>query len=398
MTNGHESEGLIRRNTQEFKAKPSEKKIITPDLLLEDNASDEARERMGIWFENYSDGNITLVWKCSDARVLNPSPEETMVVNTVAATDDPHVYERLIAQAPFRDVAILGHFDGELLRTVKRPKGCGAQEEKNKLLSGEVSGNRGIHRRVDEKLQSDDVVLQVNHSARHFAEHTTKPVIAMVQDHRTGDNSVVGVYSSTNGDIRMIIPRLIARFQNGELKPDDIYLEGTIPTVSDGAIDDFQGLLENASARKDEASSSNPDFFETQEVQDPTTVILTTDPQPIENRYPGLFGTPNTAFQLLVPRQTTALGARLALSGLRIAADHAQYPLSHAVENFGRGGAFANTNTLYIETKDMGKSEFLANYLKSLPFVQAFLALSNNHQIIVGGTGQGKLREARKFA
>lgn len=322
--------------------------IITPELLFEDNHSSEAQESMGQWIENYRNGNIILVWKCSDARVVNPSPINTMVLATVAATDDPRTYSRLLAEAPFKAAAVIGHF------------GCGALGEKRKM--DEEQGNelkKGIFKRVEEKIETHDEIIQTRTSARHVAGFTTRPVIGIVQNHRTLENHTVGIYGSSEDEQASTIAELI----------------------------------QNSQQRKEELFAENPQLYETQEVQNPTTIVLTTDPQPIEVRYPNLFGKPNSAFQLLVPRESKSLEARIPIKGLRIAADHSQYPTIHAIQNYEKGGAFADTNTIFIETKLWTKSEYIAGHLLGRQFIADFLSLSPDHQIIIGETRKGKLQE-----
>lgn len=339
---------------QELNATLREPVIITPELLLIDNSSQEAERRMAESNENYLSGKTTLIWDCSDARVFLPSPTETVEINTVAATDDPQTYRRMLQEAPYKNAAVMTHIK------------CGAQGVKKSIDAGETRAHEraGIHRRVHRKLRTHDPIEQAIHSAEHVSEYSPKPVMALVQNHETGEIISVGVF-----------------------------VEGS-QTSDRKAITGFDNLLEKAWTRRKELLEEDPRFFEHQLIQNPTTVLLTTDPQPVENRYPSLFGHPNSVFKLLIPRSQDKA---IPLSGLRIAADHAEYPLTHAVENYGREEAFSLTDTLIIETKDMRKSEFLANYLLGKQFVADFLRLSQDHQIIIAETRQGKLLDVIRF-
>jgi hypothetical protein len=260
----------------------------------------------------------------------------------------------MLQEAPYKNAAVMTHFK------------CGAQAVKKQIDSGETQAHerRGIHRRVHTRLKTHDPVEQAIHSAKHVSEHTPKPVIALVQNHESGEIMSVGVFKDGN------------------------------QTYDSSIVKSFDNLLEKAWTRRNELAQNDPDFFQNQLVQNPSTALLTTDPQPVENRYPGLFGNPNSVFKLLVPRSQDR---KIPLSGLRIAVDHAEYPLSHAVQNYETGGAFSTTDTLFIETKDIRKSELLAAHLMGKGFVVDFLNLSNDHQIIIGETRQGKLVDVKRF-
>lgn len=393
IATAHPTGGLILQRHSET-TPSSDRRLITPELLLADNDSPEAQRRMENWYANFKTGKLTLLIRCSDARLENPYPEGTMTLDAIAATEDFNKYARMIAEAPFHNVVVLGHYDDELLITTGLPDGCGGHGTKRKIINGEIPLERGVSKRVN-NLISDDPILQVIRNAQNLGELTTKPIAAMVQGTRTGNNSVVGVYWSDDGSVvHANVAGDIARLRDGILSPEQVYKDGKIPSLSGKDLDGFYSLLKRGE-EKAELHRSDPARYESQGIQNPGTVVLSDNFQPLEVRFPELFGKPNSAFRLLIPRRRT--NERQSRDSLRVALDHAEYPFSKAIENYGTGGDFSGTSTLFIETKSMESSKFLAKHIAGTGFGQAFLALPGR-QIIVGKTTSGKLTEAHIFS
>lgn len=380
----------VQRHTETIP--PTDRRLITPELLLADNDSPEAQGRMGRWYVNFLNGKLTLLIRCSDAKIENPDPEGTMTLDAVAATEDFANYARMIQEAPFQNVAVLGHYDFELLMENGLPDGCGGHGRKRQITNGDIPLKKGISARVN-NLISDDPVLQVIRNAQNLGELTTKPVAAMVQDTRTGKNSVVGVYWSDGNVIHSSVAKDVAKLRDGILTPKEVYKNGRIPFLSGDDLDGFYALLKKGE-EKASLHRNDPAHYKSQGVQNPEAVVLSDNFQPLEVRFPDIFGKPNSAFRLLIPRRRT--NERQSINSLRVVLDHAEYPFSKAVENYGTDGDFSDTRVLFIETKSMKSSRFLAKHISETKFGQAFLALPGR-QIIVGETTSGKLTAAQIF-
>ena len=355
---------------------PKDMVQITPEILIQDNRSPRSRELMTVWEEAKRMRNLLIVHDCGDARVSSADVlgrVGLVALNSIASantrediSEDPFafVYPHYAAKA----VLINGHYDGDTVINGEPPKGCGGLGERAKITpeKNELGTIETAAQYVAELIEHSDVVIQTLVSAARVAKMTDAPIYAALVDHLANRWSPIAIINS--GTITTPIP-LSALFA---YDPKQIYRDG-MPEMQ---IQDDRSLLSDLvhenQIQMAQTLKRDPEFRKHQKVQDPHTILFSTDVRSPRIRYPSLSG-PNTMFRVRVPYEKVA-GKMVGISPQHLESSFAQsqYPISHTIGSIP-GKPFYSTRNFIIETPDMDLSREVAGKLVKKDWMQPWI-------------------------
>lgn len=350
--------------------------IITPQSLLKDNHSPEARSHIRRWHEAKSAGLLTATDSCSDARVSMTAAFGTIPVLSLRSIASAHVrpdgdpFEWVYKHNATNRAVVLEHFDGETVVPGQAPQGCGGLGEKGKIKEQRI-GTGDIRTAFDyvrERIAHEDLVLQAITSAARVASHSRVPVLAALIDHRD-----LQMYPIAQISGQTLSPsHFISKISLDDIlnyDPSRLYKNG-IPFMDlNGIPGPFADLIE-ANKTQHEKLMRDDSFYKNQKIQDPGTVIISTDIRPAGIRYPKHYSKPNTSFIVRLPYSKDR-GLHINPEDLSEAVAQASYALSHAT-SAAPGQAFASTSNLLIETPDMGLTRVITQAIMADPTVSAW--------------------------
>ena len=403
-------EGVVIKVTQ------AERPRITPDDLLRDGRSEEARRFAETWKKFHGAKKLTAVVSCSDARVFyDPHAEEdgddnndggVFVYKAIAAA----VSDQLIGPAGIlnpnfgtRRVVVMGHHAGSSVRPGKRPEECGGLHEKAKMKlmrnKNQVGRGEGAAAFVDQRIVHEDPIITAWFNAYKIAEGAGIPALGVTEDHETGDLSVLIAAVPTNRGIEIISDISLSKVLQDQYKVAELYANG-IPALADDRIpDEFKLFLSNHRKYAAAMRHGHRNFAETQRVQDPDTLLFTSVIRPTRGRLPEIAGPiTNRMFTITVPRDVSVSLTDVSFEGLQDASDELEYPLAKAEESQGQPGmpfsSLYNGGTVIFETKHMDHSRRLAeDLLREKPWLREWEDREGN-RIIAVETTKGLVQKA----
>ncbi len=378
MGNGIEREEFVKRVGGEL-LHPKDK--ITAASLYEDNHSPEGKAGRGIWEQTR---NKFLVWTCSDSRVIVPNPTSTIVVRSLGAGIETELFGELIENPDIPGLIILGHHAGlaEDKGTKKRTlKGCGAQAVKAEHTETGKTPQEDVEQWVCNHLEHSDLINQVSSKAKDALSKIKRKVYIAggSEDHLDGTIELFALFSKGQTDqfadphlsdlqlpsnLREYIARysaeqfpLMHRFFGSQREIDDLPL----------AQRTLAGALRENS----------------QMVQNPEMLTITTDIRPIEIRYPHTWK-PNRIFQISVPGRKirTEEGILANEEQIKGVIDQVHYPIGH----------FSALSTILITTGRLKDSLNIADHLMTRKWFEKWIA-AGNHQLLVGQIKDGELED-----
>jgi len=380
---------------------PKEYFIMRPDFLLQDNRSSLSERLRGFWNESKRTHSLIVMHNCGDARVSDVDiigRWGIISLNSIASANTRHeknedpflfVYTSSGAEA----VLVNGHYDGETVIPGVPPKGCGGLGERAKIApgKGDLSSIETAAQYVAALVESSDVVVQTLISAAQVAQKTDLPVYATVTDHITYRLSPIAIFQG--GQIDTLIP-LSALFS---YNPELIYKSG-IPemNVDNGQRKFIQGLVLENRIQMQELLKRIPDFAKRQKVQDPHTILISTDIRSPRIRYPKLSG-PGAIFNIRLPYDKDENGKITGVSPQHLNNTFAQtqYPISH-VEGSVPGGSFNSTRNIIIETPDLDLSRAAAVTLMGKDWMAPWLEKEHG-SILVAQVNQAQTKCVEKM-
>lgn len=373
-------------------------KVITPDLLEDDNNSFEARENRRKWQENKAKGIMHAVIGCSDARNVLTLPEQSYGLLSIAASGNIEPYQQVLKFEGVRDVVVVSHYDGELVVPEESLEGCGGHGEKVKMIkNGAPEKAEGVTRFVNERVKHPDPIVSSALRAQEITLRTNKPTAAAVQDHRTGKLDLVAIFWRRNGILLTALNDNLEMqdFNPQNFDPKKLYANG-IPGINPDALPDyFHMFREYAYANQEMVTDLRrkyPDISDRLKVQNPHTLAITTLPDPLKNRYPATFDEPGSYFKLAIPRYKDRENniREIRPEDLAETLDQTEYPISHAVKNHhDKTKPFSKVGTLFIETSDINLSKKIADAAMERPWMNDWLDFPEHHIIaaeVRGGT------------
>lgn len=371
--------------------------VITPESLYTDNTSDKAKSLRYIWRENRDAHNLRAIIKCGDSRGITPIPRETVEIGSIATGVDFDYYSGLLSHEAFsqRGYFSFGHYDGLKFKIGHMPEGCGGLgAKKEQLATLTQAKSEGIEEFIRNNIGHPDVIVQTCITAARIARKTDRQSIAGIQDHRSGEIRIVGIFSQKDSNYRTAVDPILL-FQ-GKYKPEVIYKDG-VPSIPDEYLpNETRNMLSKYNEQLQELKSRHKDLENEQETQYADMISIDADIKPAGIITPGLTACPNRIFRLNVPRQRLGNGIHIPPVALDQVLQQAEYPLTQAVIHSSDNGSFSRSRTIFINTGDMDQSVKIANQLMEKPYTKVWLTLAET-QIIVAQSRMGEIAEIDYF-
>lgn len=377
--------------------------LKTPDQLnvsvrtiLESNQSDEAKKRREKWHNNFLEGKIRIIRKCSDSREITADPTTEIVVAYIAAGGPVEACAQLVNMPEVECNQVMPHFDGKTIenKTGVAPKKCGGADEKEKQrLNGDPENGGGINGYIKHQIPHPDILVSGIITARALAHLTGKSILVAPVDHRNFKIYPVAHFATDeSGHIaQRIMPRELQKcLDTNNYDPKIIYAEG-IPTIPEHELPEEQiRFILDFQRRAVDMKRRYPNLEEMQGIQSPPLVYFSTEIRPIEVMVPEL-DVPGTVFQTFVPRQRVGSSIRTPLSTLIRSIVQLEYPISQAIKNHGKPGEpFSTTRRLWINTDRYGNSLKISEALGKKPWMKEWLRLPDHH-IYVSESNNGEI-------
>lgn len=372
--------------------------IITPTTIGWDNASAPAKYRRKIWREARGNaeikGRLRLIRRCSDARLITPVPQTVMEIGSIATAGSLEYYSDLMQHPAFTygDFIALGHYDGLSSSIDRMPEGCGglgAKKSQQKRIETEAI-TEGIESFISRDIEHPDVVIATAITALRMAIKTDRPTIAAVEDHRTGDINILGIFSRRKSEYVTAVDPLLL-FQ-GKYRPEEIYKDGMPDLDFSSLPPSVQDMIIDYKVQQAALRTKMPLLEQYQEIQSPSMIAIETELKPLEVRQPGLTEFPNRVFRLNVPRQKLENGVHVPQAALNMVLEQAEYPFRQAVKNAGNpNGAFYDTHTLFINTGNMDQSKKIAKQILEKAYALPWIQTEGN-QVIVAESVAGEIQ------
>lgn len=354
---------------------------INARFLKNDNCLPLVEDRLARWAEAKKDGKLTAMWFCDDARLIATSAFDTfdiLPIRTIAAAGSPEPFQHEINHSSIGQGVVLGHYDSSLQQPGKPLSGCGGlgvkEKRKDIINKGKVREAVGY---VDYQIESYDVVYQTLKTAWKVAQtsNTGKPVLTCLWDHTTYQMIPIGYFDEKKKYEGIIPFEELTSEQKKIITLDDLREidRSNLSAPLQELLSRNAEVVGKASQQVDQFAQ----FKESQKVQDPPLVMITTSPIPFGARYPSLHR-PNTVFKVSLPFQKTP---DYTIDGsfvfpeeeIKNVIAQAHYPLSHAL-TAKRGGNFYSTKTLLIETPSIDASYYVLGELKKLAWFREWEA------------------------
>jgi hypothetical protein len=383
--------------TERHSREPNNKEnMITPQSLLEDNQSEEAKIREKEWETNRKNGKLIAVFTCGDARIFVPSPEQTISVRSIATGGSKKPYEALLNSPGVKCIVVLSHHDGDTATPGQKPTGCGglaAKEEANNHKDQHYT--KGIGDYIEHDVRYPDPVIQALISAEEIASETDKPILAATQDHLTEEIFPIAIFELRGNRKTTLIN--FGKIADSLYHPSEFYANGIPILPNEFLTEEFSQFLEENKQEVARLEKEYSTLREKQKVQNPKMVVLSTDIRSMRIRYPQSSQEPGSLFKLNMPRKKDNLGVSIDPNNLIKSLEQAEYPLSHAVKNYGDNSKpFSLTDRVFLETGDIKLSHTLAEKLAQESWMKEWLALPD-HKIIIAQSNAGKSNDIKYF-
>lgn len=321
---------------------------VTAELLMTDNRSQEAKAILQEAGEAKRSGERTLVRVCSDARVsMTYFLGRRDIVSFSSITGSGEIPRHALRHRGVKRVLTGTHI----------PK-CGG-------LDAVKSGLDGVEEHVKSYLErsvsTSEAFLLAYDRGELLAAQSEKPTLAVVVNHETGLVHPIAFWTDKGRASKSVIPQAYLRtdkFDRAKLSED-----GSIPEL---AIEELPSeLAELIEDNRRALSGLARDFAESQKVQNPHTVVISTVAVPSALRYPQTFGRPNTGFSIHAEYFKGEHGVTgFNEKQVEDVIGHAWYPIFSQKSGHG----FSRLSTYLIEAPQMSMARRLAENLQKQPW------------------------------
>lgn len=356
--------------------------IITPELLMADNQSEKARTLSIEWENNSDSKKLWGIVTCGDARIMTPCPDKIISVRSIATAGT--VEKRVLGDESVESIIVMSHVDGDTIENGKRPRGCGGLGAKEEALNGDrEEATEGIQYYINNAIEHPDPVIQTLISAREIRDVAGKPTLAVIQNHRTGKIYPFAALLERDNIFSRELDWL--KLSSG-YNEAEIYARG-VPILNEAALaQTFREFLDASKEHMSDMLLAYPNLKDMQKVQNPRMVVLSSKLPSIRVRYPKTTDFPGLVFKLFLSREKEKTTGKINITpaAQKEIIAQAQYPLQHAVENFGKPDQpFSKTDRVLIETSDINVSRSLAAELARKPWMKEWLTLPDHRILII---------------
>lgn len=376
--------------------------VLDASLLRRENSSPKARSLIKKWLGIEKAKDLFVFHSCDDARegdgvsiFNNPGIISIRSISAANVFGGDEDFFKWIYQAPaVRAIGVAGHYDGSSYIEGEEPLGCGGHGEKRKI-GRETAGNTSrktasAEDYVRKLIVHEDPLKQAIVSAIRTASIVDKPVVAGLIDHSSLSFKPVMIIEENGRKIRTAVSLEDLLSSDNKL----LYRNG-IPELSfDLSNPDW--LYSLRQSNQEVVKKLLADFSLGQKVQNPHTVVISTDIRPMSIRLPYTFGENNTGFGITLPYSKDVSG-KINVTNKAIDQSFAQanYPLDHAIKAQA-GQPFSNTRNVLIETPDLDLSRSLAKKLLQKNWGQQWLEAKKG-QILVAQVNSAQTNFLEKF-
>ena len=350
---------------------------VSTETLITDNQSAEAYQRRREWEQNRQKGELILLDTCSDSRIIIPNPTFSVVIRSISAGRDLEPFSPLLKHPSVKAIHILGHHAGNEVIDSEAPRGCGGLAVKEKQLGGRQPLS-DVENWVARYVCHSDSLLVAIDKAREALTHTNKDILVSTQDHL--DHTIFPMRLIKDTDIGI-----------GNYDPSYTYSNG-IPVLPSEQIDNspFRQYFSQYYERQFPSLYSFSEHNrESLQIQNPHTLLITTNIRPPEVSYPQTTRNPNSVFvETLARTKNKALEDKVEISTKDIenVIDQSEYPVSH----------FSNLSTVYVETGDIEQSRRVAAKMFERPWFVEWYG-KGDKKIIVGAVRAGLIEQIYNF-
>ena len=351
--------------------------LLRKDELLSENNRETAVRLQQEWLYAKANHQLTLIDTCSDARVHVSSflgRPDFINLSSIAASAKKSELQYIINHAGSKQIMLLAHHDGETVKEGKCACGCGGLTERGKMNSESVFEKNSVASFVKEKILSPDPVTQTFLKAAETASLTEKPVLAATVDHLTGLIYPFALFKDFGKSVNTSIPYSEALQNLREIKMWSKYEGNKIPVLQNEQMtQDFIDLLQFNRSQVVKIIKTTPDFAQSQKVQDPSTVAVSTLVMPLAVRYPHFFGKVNSSFKVFLPYvKEKSCVTNIAKDVMDDTLRQVEYPISHS-NHADEGTSFYSTKNILIETPNMVLSEKIYEELINRSYIKEWL-------------------------
>lgn len=367
-------------------------KIITPSTLLVDNRSERSvriKKQWDIW---RADGTLTLEWDCDDARRRPPLKAAQVRTISIGGNEETYeAYEGLANDKSIERIVAVTHYDKDTLRKGTAPGGCGGQEAKRKQKANEAPSEGGVFDYVREKIAHDDPVVQAIISATRISRWTTKPVLATICNHLTGEVLPLAIFQQEeDGDTNIHSSVNLGDILDGSYRPEKIYERG-IPhlDITDPLLEAYATYFAENQHEVATLADEYPDLRDRMKVQNPDAIVISTQTRPLRSRYFELFKDPGAAFEITAARCRKSIDAttRITKSTIDEILQQLDYVMKHTLNPEGED--FRSTRTILIETTHLEESRRIAQAIAETDLGITWLA--EGRSIIIAEVRAGEI-------
>lgn len=377
---------------------------LNPEKIFEDSRSKPAEIARQKYSIDEANKNVTVAEFCGDSRngkVFFGPNISTKEVRSIGISVPRNRIASVVNAESVGRMAIIGHHDGETVKEGCCPGGCGALHEKGKMSSGEIKQIpeqvSGLYDQVERYVLYPDVLAQTFNKADHMSTFTAKPIMSATVDHRSGEIFPIAFFNhgffvdgllSNYEEMRSRVAKTgkIINYENGE-----------IPRMSLEQIPaEFRDLIIENKKQVAFLREFVPGFSESQRVQNPHTLFISSAAIPPEVCMPGIFDAnqANQFFKLFIPRNSNLIEKRYVPELITPVLEQGHYPLLHAIQHHGFStAAFSRLKNIWVNTSNINASRNVAQFFLEQPVVKDFLRVKGSSaQVLASEVKDGKIQ------
>lgn len=381
--------------------------VITPELLLAQNRSEETSLRLSEWEGAKARGELVATWLCADARQVVPVAS-SVLVRSIAAAGDPTPYQRLVEKPGTGAVVVLSHYDRTKFKPGEIPPGCGGRGAYAALVSERIQKGDLPDQLMNfvQNMDHADPVLQAMQTSVRIATYTDKPVLTGVLNHRIAGDVKSQMLFQRDGSTQRVHSAVdLALLMNGgySVDPEEMYKDG-IPSLKrddgvwqqpeiDSAYGRFFAELNGLDAYMTDVYGN---YEERLIDQNPRMAVVSTDVRPMQVTIPAM-QQPGSFFSVRVPRRVESGQVVADAEGVMNSLGQLQYALMESILHAGEDrGDFRDLGKVVVLTEDIDLSNRVAATLAGMDVGQAWLRIGNN-AILAGQMNDGELATISRF-
>jgi len=375
-----------QKNTTEFTQRP----LITAESLLASNQSPEANLAVNEWYSARSEKRLLLKVACGDARPRSTS-EPSATLNAIAAAVESGNFDYLLNYHGINRILIEQHFDGTDFIPGTIPAGCGGRKAKENLVNGAAkSPGTGVLDFIERYVLSHDPILQGIKTAANLARITRKPILVTTIDHISEKMYPLAAITNQGKNIHACIG-ISTLWVSSKYDPTNVYGDG-IPTIDVAAIpEEFGDIISENRNLAERFHTNYLDFEQSQKVQNPQIMIITTSIITPKRRFP-ILERPNSVFTLTLPyikEEGQVVG--IDPGKLKNIKNQAEYAISNKLTGHG----FSDMTTVLFDTRDMQTSRAIAEVFLQESWMQQWR--EQGGAILTGATEQGTVLAIEEY-